>query len=115
MTKHLLTGVAAVVLMSAVASAQVYPPAPPPVAPPVTLPPPAPGPGSSTTTVVPAPDEGYRESTIKKGVGPEGAEITKKDTYREGAGGSTETHIKKETDPLGSTTTTRSTTTTTPR
>jgi hypothetical protein len=30
MTKHLLAGVAAAVLISGVASAQVYPPAPPP-------------------------------------------------------------------------------------
>jgi hypothetical protein len=120
MTKHLLAGVAGVVLMSGVASAQVYPPAPPPPYPPAPPPPyavapPAPVPGSSTTTTVaPTPDGGYRSSTTTKGVDPTGNEVTKKDVYREGVEGSTETHTKTQTDPLGETTT-RSTTTTAPR
>jgi hypothetical protein len=41
-----------------------------------------------------------------------GNEITKKDTYREGVAGSTESHTITATDPDGRTTTTRSTTTT---
>jgi hypothetical protein len=123
MTKHLLASAAAVVLMSGVASAQIYPPAPPPqpyppapppqpypaAPPPIGVAPPAPG--SSTTTVAPTPDGGYRASTTKKGVDASGNEVTKKDVYKEGVEGSSETHTKIETDPLGGTT--RSTTTTT--
>ena len=64
MTKHLLAGVAAAVLISGAASAQPYPPAPPPPPPPpgavvVPAPPPVPVPGPSTTTtttVAPSPD-----------------------------------------------------------
>jgi hypothetical protein len=119
MTKHLLASVAAVVLMSGVASAQIYPPAPPPqpyppAPPPIGVAPPAPVTGSSTTTVAPTPDGGYRASTTKKGVDASGNEVTKKDVYQEGVEGSSETHTKIETDPLGGTTT-RSTTTTAPR
>jgi hypothetical protein len=117
MTKYLLAGMAAVVLMSGVASAQTYPPAPPPppgitVAPvaPVAPAPPAVGiPGSTTTTV--APTTGHT-TTITKGVDANGNEITKKDTYREGITGSTESHTKTLTDPDRGTTTTRSKTTT---
>jgi hypothetical protein len=43
-----------------------------------------------------------------------GNEVTKKDVYKEGVEGSTETHTKTQTDPLGGTTT-RSTTTTAPQ
>jgi hypothetical protein len=119
MTKHLLAGAAAVVLMSGVASAQIYPPAPPPTYPPAPPPmpvaPPAPVPGSSTTTTVaPTPDGGYRASTTTKGVDVNGSEVTKKDVYKEGVEGNSETHTKTQTDPLGETTT-RSTTTTAPR
>jgi hypothetical protein len=116
MSKHLLAGVAAIVLMSGVASAQTYPPAPP--APPGTtvMPviPPAPVPGSTvtTTTVAPSPGGDHREVTIHKDVDENGNAVTKKDTYREGVAGSTETHTKTETDPDGGTTTTRSKTTT---
>ena len=126
MTKHLLAGVAAVVLMSGVASAQVYPPAPPPAYPPAPPPPypvapqppaiipPAPVPGpTTTTTVAPTPEGGYRASKTTKGVDVNGNEVTKKDVYREGVEGSTETHTKTQTNPLGETTT-RSTTTTGP-
>jgi hypothetical protein len=110
MAKHLLASVAAVVLMSGVASAQIYPPAPPPQpyppAPP-TMPvaPPAP---------VPTPDQDYRASTTSKGMDANGNEVTKKDVYKEGIEGRSETHTKTETDPWGGTTT-RSTTTTAPR
>jgi hypothetical protein len=127
MTKPLLAGVAAVVLMSGVVSAQVYSPAPPPyppapppptyppAPPPDTVAPPAPVPGSSTkTTVAPTPDGGYRASTTTKGVDANGNEVTKKDVYKEGVEGNSETQTKTETDPLGGTTT-RSTTTTAPR
>jgi hypothetical protein len=119
MTKHLLASVAAAVLMSGVASAQIYPPAPPlqpypPAPPPMPVAPPAPVPGLSTTTVAPTPDEGYRASTTSKGVDANGNEVTKKDVYKEGIEGRSETHTKTETDPRGGTTT-RSTTTTAPR
>jgi hypothetical protein len=42
-----------------------------------------------------------------------GNEITKKDTYREGIAGTTESHTTTATDPDGGTTTTRSKSTTT--
>jgi hypothetical protein len=116
MTKHLLAGVAAVGLMSGVAFAQVYPPAPPP--PPGTVvvpaPPPPPIPGSSTTTmttVAPSPDEDHREVTIHKEEDRKGNTVIEKDTHREGIAGTSETHTKTETDRDGGTTTTRETTT----
>jgi hypothetical protein len=120
MTNHLLAGVAAVVLMSGVSSAQTYPPAPPPPVAPPPIPgaPPAPLPGpstSTTTTVAPTPDGGYRSSTTQTGVDEYGSPVTKKDIYKQGVTGSSETHSKTETDPTGAGTTTQSTTTTTPR
>jgi hypothetical protein len=121
MTKHLLTGVAAIILTAGVASAQSYPPVPPPPPyppPPAPVAPPAPVPGSSTSTttkVAPTPDGGYRASTTKKRLDPYGNEVTRKDVYREGVAGSSETHTKTETDPFGGTTTRSTTTTTTPR
>lgn len=112
MTKHLLAGGAAYLLMSGVALAQTYPPSPPPVVAPV----PAPGSSTSTTTTIaPSPDGGYRASTLTKGVDVNGNEVTKKNTYREGIEGSAETHTKTETSPYGGTTTTRSTTKTSPQ
>ena len=118
MIKHLLAGAAAIVLMSGVASAQVYPPAPPPyppAPPPIAVAPPAPVPGSSTTTTVaPTPEGGQRSSTTTKGVDINGNQVTKKDVYKEGVEGSTETHTKTQTNPLGETTT-HSTTTTAPQ
>ena len=63
----------------------------------------------STTTV--APTTGHT-TTVTKGVDANGNEITKKDTYREGVAGSTESHTITATDPDGGTTTTRSMTTT---
>ena len=124
MTKHQLAGVAAIILTSGVAAAQSYPPAPPVSYPPPPVPyspPPVPvappsavsGSGTSTTTVNPTPDGGYRASTTNKRVDPNGNEVTRKDVYREGIAGRSETHTKTETDSFGGTTT-RSTTTTTP-
>ena len=117
MTKHLLAGVVAVGLMSGVAFAQTYPPAPPP--PPGTLvipaPPPPPVPGASTTTtttVAPSPDGDHGEVTIHKEVDEHGNKVIEKETHREGIAGSTETHEKTEIDRDGGTTTTRSKTTT---
>jgi hypothetical protein len=108
MTKQLLAGVAAFGLMSGVAFAQSYPPAPPPVAAPQSV-----GvPGSTTTTTTVAPTTGHT-TTITKGVDANCNEITKKVTYREGITGSSETHTKTFTDPDCGTTTTRSKTTTT--
>src|SRR5947209_765596 len=116
MNKHLLAAVAAIALMSGVAFAQTYPSAPPPPPGTTVMPviPPAPVPGSTvtTTTVAPSPGGDHREVTIHKGVDENGNAVTKKDTYREGIAGSTETHTKTETDPEGGTTTTRSKTTT---
>ena len=121
MTKHLLAGVAAVVLLSGVAMAQTYPAPPPPpgtvvmpAAPPAPAvpPPPVPGASSSTTaTVVPSPNGDHREVTIHKDVDESGKTVTEKETHREGISGSSETHTKTKTNPeMG--TTTRSTTTT---
>jgi hypothetical protein len=107
MTKHLLAGVAAVGLMSGVALAQTYPPAPSPI----PAPPSVGIPGSTTTTTTVAPTTDHT-TTITKGVDANGNEITKKDTYREGVAGSTESHTITATDPDGGTTTTRSKTTT---
>jgi len=44
-----------------------------------------------------------------------GNEVIKKDVYKEGVEGSSETHTKTETNPLGETTTRSTTTTTTPQ
>jgi hypothetical protein len=116
MSKHLLAAVATIALLSGVASAQTYLPAPPP--PGTTIMPvipPAPVPGSSattTTTVAPSPSGDHRAVTIHNEVDENGNTVTKKDTYREGIAGSTQTHTKTETDPDGGTTTTRSKTTT---
>ena len=116
MTKHLLAAVTAAVLISGVASAQIYPPAPPP--PPGTVvvpaPPPPPVPGASTTTtttVSPNPDGDHRETTIHKEVDRKGNTVIEKDVHREGIAGSTDTHRKTETDRDGGTTTTTETTT----
>jgi len=116
MTKHLLAGVAAVVLMSGVASAQTYPPAPPPATPIPEIPPAASGLSTSTTTTVaPSPDGGYRSSTTQTGVDEYGNPVTKKDTYKQDVTGSSETHSKSETDPASGGTTTQSTTTSKPQ
>ena len=118
MTEHLLAGVTAAVLISGVASAQIYPPAPP--LPPGTVvvpapPPPPPVPGASTTTtttVSPNPDGDHRETTIhKEEVDRKGNTVIEKDVHREGIAGSTDTHAKTETDRDGGTTTTTETTT----
>lgn len=117
MSKHLLAGIAVTVLISGIASAQIYPPAPPP--PPGTVivpapPPPPPVPGASTTTtttIAPSPDGDHSEITIHKEVDRKGNTVIEKDVHREGVAGSTETHTKTETDRDGGTTTTRETTT----
>jgi hypothetical protein len=116
MTMHLVVGVAAAVLISGVASAQVYAPSPP--APPGAIvvpappPPPVAVPGTTTTTTVtPNPDGDHRETTIHKEVDRKGNTDIEKDVHREGIGGSTETHTKTEIDRDGGTTTTRETTT----
>jgi hypothetical protein len=96
MTTHLLAGVAAFGLLSSVASAQTYPPAPPPI----PAPPSVGIPGSTTTTTTVAPTTGHT-ATVTKGVDANGNEITKKDTYRAGVAGGTESHTITATDPDG--------------
>jgi hypothetical protein len=93
MIKLLLAGVAGVILISGVAFADQYPPAPPPSMP--LAPPPV---GTSPAETTPP------------GVAP-GPEITKKYIHRKGVAGSTETH-KTTVTPDGGTTTTRSKSTT---
>jgi hypothetical protein len=112
MTKHLLAGVAAAVLISGVASAQVCPAAPPLPSGTVVVPaPPLPGAATMTTTTVsPSPDGDHREATIHKEVDRRGNTVIEKDVHREGITDSTETHTKTETDRDGGTTTTRETT-----
>jgi hypothetical protein len=114
MTKQLLACVAAAVLISGVASAQVYAPSPPAppgaVVVPAPPPPPVAVPGTTTTTTVtPSPDGDHRETTIHKEVDRNGNTVTEKDVHREGIAGTTETHTKTETDRDGGTTTTRET------
>ena len=107
MTKHLLAGVAAFGLLSGVVSAQTYSPLRrrSPRLQSVGIP------GSTTTTKTVVPTTGHT-TTVTKGVDANGNEITKKDTYREGVAGITESHTITATDPDGGTTTTRSMTTT---
>jgi hypothetical protein len=93
MIKQLLVGVSALGLMTGVALAQGVP-----------------GTGSSTTTVTSSP-YGSATTAIKKGTRWNGNEVTKKDIYKEGIGGSSETHSKTETDPASGGTTTSTTTT----
>ena len=116
MTKRLLVSVAAIGLLSGVAFAQVYPPAPPPppgtVVIPAPPPPPIPGSGTSTTTTTVAPNPvGDDRETIHKEVDRKGNTVIEKDTHYEGIAGSTDTHTKTETNRDGGTTTTRETTT----
>lgn len=113
MTKHLLAGAAALVLMSGVASAQVYPPAPPPPPGTMVVPaPPPPLPGSSTTrTIVPGPDADHREKTLHKEVDRKGNTVIEEESHQEGLSGSSETRTKTEIGRDGGTTTTRETTT----
>ena len=109
MIKELRAGVAAMALISSAAYAQTYVPVSPP---PAAVAPPSLGvPGSTTTTTTSLPTSDHT-TTVTKGVDANGDEITKKETYREGVAGSTETHEKTKTDPVTGTTT-RSTTTTT--
>jgi hypothetical protein len=114
MTKHLLAGVAAVGLMTGVAFAQTYPPAPPRDTLVIPAPPSPPVPSTSTTTtttVAPNPDGDHREVTTHKEVDKNGNTVIEKDINREGVAGSTETHKKTEIGRDGGATTTRETTT----
>jgi hypothetical protein len=115
MTKPLLGGVVAAVLISGVASAQVYLPAlpPPPGTVVVPAPPPPPVSGTSTTatTVSPSPDGDHSETTIHREVDRKGNTVIEKDVHREGIAGSTDTHTKTKTDRDGGSTTTTETTT----
>jgi hypothetical protein len=61
MTKHILAGVAAFGLLSGVASAQTYPPAPPPI----PAPPSVGIPGSTTTTTTVAPTTGHTTTVAR--------------------------------------------------
>jgi hypothetical protein len=107
MTKHLLAGAAAVVLMSGVAFGETNPPAPPPSM--HLAPPPAVySPGDNNPPAAP----GSHEVTIHKEADEKGNRTIEKDTHREGVTGSSESHTKMETDRDGGTTTTRSKTTT---
>lgn len=94
--KHLLAGVAALGLLTGVAMAQGVP-----------------GSGSSTTTETSGPN-GSNTTTTKQGTGWNGNAVSKQDTYKEGATGSSETHSKTEADPASGGTTTSRTTTTRP-
>jgi hypothetical protein len=115
MTKQLLAGVAATVLISGVASAQLYAPSPPAppgaVVVPAPPPPPVAVPGTTTTIVTPGPDGDHRETTIHREVDRKGNAVIEKDVHREGIAGSTDTHTKTETDHDGGSTTTTETTT----
>jgi hypothetical protein len=108
---RLLSGVAAIAFIaSGAVLAQTYPPAPPPALapPPVTAPPVSPS--STTTTIAPNADGGFRASTTQHGVDINGNPVTQKDIYKEGIAGSSETHSTTTTDPSSGATTTRSTT-----
>jgi hypothetical protein len=79
--RHLLAGAAGFGLLTGVALAQGTP-----------------GSGSSSTTVTSGPN-GSSTTTTKQGTGWNGNAVTKKDTYKQGVAGSSETHSKTETDP----------------
>ena len=108
MTKHLLAGMAAVVLMAGVASADNYPPAPSPSMP-LAPPPAVSSPGDNSP---PAAVAGSREVTIHKEADEKGNTTIEKDTHGEGVTGSSESHTKMETDRDSGSTTIRSKTTT---
>jgi hypothetical protein len=92
--KHLLAGAAAFALLTGVALAQGMP-----------------GTGSSKTTTTAGPNASST-TTTSQGTGWNGNAVTKQDTYKEGATGSSESHSKTETDPASGGTTTSKTTTT---
>ena len=110
MIKQLLTGLAAIGLLSGAAFAQAYPPAYPPPPPPGTIVAPAvpvvpvPGTSTTTTTVAPSPDADHREVDVHKEVDRKGNTVIEKDIHREGVAASTETHTKTETDRDGTVT-----------
>jgi hypothetical protein len=103
MIKQLLAGIAAAGLMSGIAYAQTYPPA----SAPIPAPPSVGVPGSTTTITTVSPTTDHT-TTVTKGVDANGSEITRKDSYREGIAGSSESRKTTVTDPDGGTTTTRS-------
>ena len=108
MYKHLLGGVAGIVLTAGIASAQTYPPSttPPEIpAPSMGIP----APGTSTTTIAPSLNGGYQATTIRHGLDKFGRPVAQKDIYREGIAGSSESHTTTTIDPAagGTTTTTR--------
>jgi len=107
--KRLWAAVAAVSFISGVALAQSSIPTSP--SPAVAAPPSLGIPGSTTTTTTVSPTTDHA-TTITKGVDANGNEIAKKDRYREGIAGSSESHTTTFTDPDGGTTTTRSKSTT---
>jgi hypothetical protein len=110
MTKHLLAGVTAVVLLSGIASAQTYPP---PTTPP-EIPAPSmrvPAPSTSTTRIAPSPYGGYQATTTQYGVDQYGNPVTHRDIYREGSEGSSESRETFTIDPRAGGTTFQSTTT----
>lgn len=111
MIKEVLAGVAGFGIISGVALAQTYvpaPPSPPPgtvVVPAVPVAPvPMPGPSTTTTTVSPSPDGDHREVNVHKEVDRKGNTVIEKDIHREGIAGSSETHTKTETDRDGTVT-----------
>jgi hypothetical protein len=82
MTRYLLAGVAGFGLLSTVAFAQTYPPAPPPIRTPAPMA--VPGSTSATTTTVVPSASGDRASTVTKSVDENGNTVTKKDTLQRG-------------------------------
>ena len=103
MHKHLLAGLTGLLLTTKAAAAQTYPP---PTTPP-EIPAPTmgvPSPGRSTTTVAPSPYGGWQATTIRHGVDRYGNPVSRRDIYREGIAGSSESHtLTTDTGAGGST------------
>src|ERR1700730_9853450 len=104
MIKRLWAAVAVASLMSGAVLAQTYIPTSPP---PAAVAPPSAGvpgsvgvPGSTTTTTTTSPTTDH-VTTVTKGVDANGNEISRKDTYREGVAGSSESQKTTVTDPDG--------------
>ena len=91
MYQRLLVGLTGLLLMTATAAAQTYPPP--------TTPPEIPAPmmgvpslGTFTTTVAPSPYGGWNATTTRHGLDEYGNPVTQKDIYRQGIAGSSESH-----------------------
>ena len=113
MDKRLLAGLAGVLMMTGTVSAQTYPPSTtPPEIPAPTMR--VPAPGTSTTTMAPSPYGGWQATTTGHGLDQYGNPVTQTDIYREGIGGSSETHSTTVTSPASGGTTTTKTTITKP-